>query len=58
MKLIDFCILPGYDVRYADRCKKFIDSVIEKIQNEVVNKSTHLGFNRMIPRHVLFHMKI
>ncbi len=57
MKLIDFCILPGYDVRYADRCRKFIDSVIEKIQNEVVNKSTHLGFNRMIPRHVLFHMK-
>ena len=57
MKLIDFCILPGYDVRYADGCKKFIDSVIEKIQNEIVNKSTHLGFNRMIPRHVLFHMK-
>lgn len=57
IKLIDFYILPGYDVLYHDVCESFTDSVIGRIRDEIVNKTTHLTFNRSVPRHTLFHMK-
>lgn len=56
-KLVEFCILPSYDLLYNDACTTFMDSVAEQIRNEVVHKNTRLGFNRMIPQHTLFHMK-
>lgn len=57
IKLIDFYILPGYDVLYHESCESFMDSVIERMRNEIVNKTTHLTFNRSVPRHTLFHMR-
>lgn len=57
IKLVEFCVLPGYDVLYPTECEKFIDETIEKIRNEVVQKNTYVGFNRMIPQHTLFNMK-
>lgn len=57
MKLIEFCILPNYDVIYTKQCEKFMQSCINKMQDEIVHKSTRLGFSRMIPQHMLFHMK-
>lgn len=57
MKLIEFCILPNYDVIYTKQCEKFMQSCINKMQDEIVHKSTRLGFGRMIPQHMLFHMK-
>lgn len=56
-KLLEFCILPGYDVLYHDTCEMFMDSVIERIRREVINKSTSFAFDRLIPQHTLFHMK-
>lgn len=56
-KLLEFCILPGYDVLYHDICEMFMDSVIERIRNEIVIKSTSISFDRLIPQHTLFHMK-
>lgn len=57
IKLIDFYILPGYDMLYHGVCEGFMDSVIDRMRNEIVNKTTHLTFNRSVPRHTLFHMR-
>lgn len=57
IKLLEFCILPGYDVLHTKTCNDYIESIINKIEHELVLKGTRLGFNRMIPQHMLFHMK-
>lgn len=57
IKLLEFCILPGYDVLYHEQCEAFMDGVIEQMWNETVNKSTSMTFERLIPQHMLFHMK-
>lgn len=57
MKLIEFCILPNYDVIYTRQCEQFMQSCTEKLQDEVIAKCTRLGFGRMIPQHILYHMK-
>lgn len=57
IKLLEFCILPGYDVLYTEECSKFIDEVIERISYEVAHKNTFITFNRKIPQNMLFHMK-
>lgn len=57
IKLLEFCILPGYDVLYHEQCEKFMDDVIDQMRNIIVNKSTHLDFNRTIPRRILFNMQ-
>ena len=55
--LLEFCILPGYDVLYTAACEKFIDEVIERISYEVAHRNTYICFNRRIPQNMLFHMK-
>lgn len=57
IRLLEFCILPGYDVLYNEQCEAFMDGVIEQIRNETVNKSTSMTFDRLIPQHTLYHMK-
>lgn len=57
MKLIEFCILPGYDVLYTEECEKMIDDVIDAVETEVMHESTYLSFSRMIPQNMLFNMK-
>lgn len=57
IKLIDFLILLNYDVLYHEACEKFMDSVIERMRNEIVNKATHLTFDRSVPQHTLYHMR-
>ena len=51
IKLLEFCILPGYDVLYHEQCEAFMDGVIEQMRNETVNKSTSMTFERLIPHH-------
>lgn len=53
----EYCILPGYDVLYTDICKKFMDEIIDRIRSLIVHKNTCFGFNRMIPRNILFNIK-
>lgn len=55
--MVDFCVLPGYDILYRDICESYMDSLIEKIRNALVHKGTYLLFQRMIPRHTLYQMK-
>lgn len=57
INLVEFCILPGYDVLYTESCQKFIDEVIDRIRNEVVNTHTHLYFDRTIPHNILYNMR-
>ena len=56
-KLLEFCILPGYDVRFPEKCQRYMDMVLGKVESLMAIKATYLGFNRMIPRHTLFHIK-
>ena len=56
-KLVEFCILPGYDVLYPEECKKFMDEVIEKLQFDMIYRNSFLDFDRVIPRNILFHMR-
>ena len=57
IKLLEFCILPGYDVLYHEMCELFMDMVLEQMRNIIVNKSTQLNFNRLTPQRVLLNMK-
>ena len=57
IRLLEFCILPGFDILYNKECEKFMDGVVERIQSETVNKSTSMTFERLIPQHTLYHMK-
>lgn len=57
MKLLDFCILPGYDVLYHEECEMFMDNVLDCMKNAIVNKATHLTFDRDIPRRMLSNTK-
>lgn len=55
--IVDFCILPGYDLLYKDACESYMDSLIEKIRNTLVHRGTYMSFRRMIPQHTLYNMK-
>lgn len=57
IKLLEFCILPGYDILYHDMCEEFMDQVLDRMKNLIVNKSTQLSFNRTIPQRILSNMK-
>lgn len=57
MKLLEFCILPGYDVLYHEQCEAFMDEVVEYMRYMEVNKATSKTFNRSIPQNRLYHMK-
>ncbi len=57
MKLLEFCILPGYDVIYHELCESYMDSVVEVMRNITANRATHLTFNRSIPQGMLYNMK-
>ncbi|MBD9181650.1 MAG: DUF115 domain-containing protein [Roseburia intestinalis] len=57
IKLLEFCILPGHDILYHEECEKFMDGVLECMRHAIVNKETHLAFNRLLPQHMLYHMK-
>lgn len=56
-RLLDFWILPGYDVLYQSACNDYMEHVVERMQNEIVQKSTRLAYERKSPRYTLFHMK-
>lgn len=57
IKLLEFCILPGYDVLYTEECRTFMDEVICTITYEKARVATFSTFNRNIPQNMLFHMK-
>lgn len=57
MKLLDFFILPGYDVLYHEECEMFMDNVLDCMKYAIVNKATHLTFDRDIPRRMLSNTK-
>lgn len=55
-KLIEVCILPGYDLLYTEQCKKYTDVVIQQMEMTEIHKNTYLHFNRNFPRNILYHM--
>ncbi len=57
IKLLEFCILPGYDILYRENCEQFMDTVLDQMRNMIVNKSTHLSFDRVIPQRILSNTK-
>lgn len=57
IKLVDFCILPAYDMLYSEMCEKTIQRVIDQIEKHMVNENTHMLFNRMMSQNILFNMK-
>lgn len=57
LMVIEFCILPAYDILYREECENFMDTILDRLQDEIVRKSTRLGFDRMVPRHTLYNMK-
>lgn len=57
IKLVEFCILPGYDIIYHEECEAFMNDVLECVKNEIVSKETHLAFERKLPQNMLYHMK-
>lgn len=56
-ELIEFCILPGYDILYHELCEQFMDMTIREIQKERIHKNTYEHFNRNYPYNILFNMK-
>lgn len=56
-ELIEFCILPGYDILYHDLCEQYMDMTIREIQKERIHKNTYEHFNRNYPYNILFNMK-
>lgn len=57
IKLLEFCILPAYDILYHEECERYMDAVLECMRNATVNKETHFAFDRLLPQHMLWHMK-
>lgn len=57
LMIIEFCILPVYDILYRETCETYMDTILDRIQDEIVRKGTRLSFDRMVPRHTLFNMK-
>lgn len=57
LMVIEFCILPGYDILYHEECENFMETILDRLQDEIVRKSTRLSFDRMVPRHTLYNMK-
>lgn len=57
LMVIEFCILPGYDILYHEECENFMDTILDRLRDEIVRKSTRLSFDRMVPRHTLYNMK-
>lgn len=57
LKLIEFCILPGYDILYTEECQKFMDEVLNRIKAELLEQGTYMHFGRRVPRNMLFNMK-
>lgn len=57
LMVIEFCILPAYDILYREECENFMDTILDRLQDEIVRKSTRLSFDRMVPRHTLYNMK-
>ncbi len=56
IKLVEFCILPAYDILYPQICEKYTDEVVGRIEWEVLQKGTFEGFNRKISTNALFHL--
>lgn len=57
VKLIEFCILPVYDVLYQVECKEYMDDILQGMRNVFANKATNLLFDRKIPQNILYNMK-
>lgn len=57
IKSLEFCILPNYDLLYAEKCKKFIDEVCDQVREEIICRRTWEFFDKDLPRNKLFHMK-
>lgn len=55
--IIDFLILPGFDILHKEACETYMDSIIDKMQDVMVHRGTYMLFQRMIPQHTLYHMR-
>lgn len=57
IRLIEYCILPGYDVLFHKSCKMYQDEILEWMQNEFVVKETDMEFSCFSPKYLLFHLR-
>lgn len=57
IQLVEYCILPTYDVIYHESCEEFQDKILEWMKNEIILKETDLEFSCFLPRYILYHMK-
>lgn len=55
--LVEYCILPGYDVLFPEQCKKTIDEILNRLLIIRAEKATDIHFKREKPQHILYHMK-
>lgn len=56
-ELIEFCILPGYDLLYGELCNRYMDTTIHAIRMALIHKNTYEHFNRKYPYNILYNMK-
>lgn len=56
-KVMEFCILPGYDILYQKACEEFQDEILRKQLDDVIKRGTCIGFNRIVPQNTLRNMK-
>lgn len=57
IKLVEFCILPAYNVLYPNECKTYINEVVERIHYEIAEMKTSENFNRELAVNAMFHMR-
>lgn len=56
-ELIEFCILPGYDMLFPDICRELIDKIQMALYEIKVFAATRTKFKRELSQNTLFHMK-
>lgn len=56
-ELIEFCILPCYDMLYHELCEQFMDVTIREIQKVRIHRNTYEHFNRNYPYNILYNIK-
>lgn len=55
-KLIEYCILPGYDQLFKDECLEAEDQIIEELKNIILTENTYLVSNKTVVENILYNM--
>lgn len=55
-KLIEYCILPGYDQLFKEECLEAEDKIIEELKRIMIMENTHLVSSQKIVGNILYNM--